>query len=131
MSRHSYDREQDPPAPVVPVRVRGLTGELGVVLPGLIDSGADCTLIPASLARELRLPQVDHLSFSGVGGQVLRAPVFAARLQLGGWSSLARVTAFGDELIVGRDLLNRAVLQLDGPRLELTLHWSKPGRHRR
>lgn len=99
---------------------------MGVVLPALLDTGADCTLVPADLPREVGLPEVDVIAFKGVGGAVVRAPVHAARLEIGGASVLARVAAFGDEFIIGRDVLNRAVALFDGPKLEVSLRWPKP-----
>ena len=43
------DAAYDPPVPVVPVRIADPQGELAVLVPGLIDTGADCTLIPAAI----------------------------------------------------------------------------------
>lgn len=115
---------------MVPVRVESPTGELGALLAGLIDSGADCTLVPARLVKQLGLLEVDRLAFSGVGGQPVRAGVYAARIELGSSSLLARVVAFGDEVILGRDLLNQCEVLLDGPRRQTRLTWPKPPRRR-
>jgi hypothetical protein len=46
--------------------------------------------------------------------------VHAARVQLSVFSVLARIGAFGNEMIVGRDLLNRWRVALDGPRAVIT-----------
>ena len=119
--RLAYDEAYDPPAPVVPLRVADPAGRTGVLLPGLIDSGADCTLIPAAVARSLWLPRVGQLDIVGVGGGGGSAPAHAARLEIAGVSVLARLVAYGDEVIVGRDLLNRIVVLLDGPRLRVRL----------
>jgi predicted aspartyl protease len=81
----------------------------------LIDTGADCTVIPARLARSLRLPIIDKIRIIGVGGKPIAAPVHAARVRLGALHALARVVAMGDEALLGRDLLNRLLLRIDGP----------------
>jgi len=94
---------------------------MGVVLLVLVDSGADCTLIPQATARALRLPPIDEVWIEGVAGAARRATVHAARIEFARMRGLARVVAFGDEAILGRDLLNRAVARLDGPRLKLSL----------
>jgi predicted aspartyl protease len=92
-----------------------------VVFLGLVDSGADCTVVPRASARALGLPAVDRIWIEGVGGAARRATVHAAHVEFAGVRRLARVVAFGAEAILGRDLLNLTVARLDGPRLRLTL----------
>jgi predicted aspartyl protease len=116
-ARFAYDTSLDPPAPVVPVRISGPVGEDAVTVPMLVDTGADCTLVPAAIIRRLGLPSVDVIGLTGVGGSRSRATVHAASVELGGVRLLARVVAFVDEAILGRDLLNQTVMTLDGPGL--------------
>lgn len=130
-ARFIYDASFDPPAPVVPVRISGPVGESAVVLPMLIDTGADCTLVPASIVRGLKLPQVDSIGISGVGGAKRRARVHAASIELAGHRVLARVVAFVDEAILGRDVLNQVVVALDGPALAISMRWTSGARRRR
>jgi predicted aspartyl protease len=110
-----YDGRLDPPGPVLPVRIATPGSESAVVLEVLLDTGADCTLVPRALARTLGLPAVDQVWVEGVGGSARRATVHAARVEFGGVRCLARVVGFGDEAVLGRDLLNRVVALLDGP----------------
>lgn len=117
----AYDKAYDPPAPVVPLRVADPHGEDAVLVRGLIDTGAECTLIPASVANGLRLPLVDRLEIVGVGGGGGRAPVYAGRLEFAGVTMLARLVAYEDQVILGRDLLTRLVILLDGPQSQLRL----------
>lgn len=119
--RFAYDDSYEPPAPVLPLRVARPGGGEAVLLPGLLDTGADCTLVPAGIARRLRLPTVDRVEITGVGGSVRRVPVHAAFIETAGLRVLARVVAFEHEAIVGRDLLNHLVALLDGPRRRLAL----------
>jgi predicted aspartyl protease len=125
VTRAPYDRTQEPPAPVLAVRLSAPGMSTGVLWPGLLDSGADCTLVPTALVTQLGLPQVDTIAFQGVGGGEVRSTVHAARLELGGGALVARVVSFGDEVIVGRDVLNQCVLRLDGPALEVELRWPR------
>jgi predicted aspartyl protease len=119
-ARFAYDTNVDPPAPVAPVRVSRPLGEEAVLLSMLVDTGADCTLVPVSLVRQLRLPQIDVIGLTGIGGAKRRSTVHAAAIEVGELSLVVRVVAFTDEAILGRDVLNEAVATLDGPGLTIS-----------
>lgn len=119
--RFPYDESQDPPAPMLPVLFAAPGSEDSVLVPSLVDTGADCTLVPAAVARQLRLPLVDRVLVEGVGGATRRAPVYAAEVRFAGRRCVARIIGFDEEAILGRDLLNRMALLLDGPRLALSI----------
>jgi predicted aspartyl protease len=87
----------------------------------LVDTGADCTLVPAPIVRQLGLPRIDVIGVSGVGGGRGRATVHAASVEFGGVRLVARIVAFADEAILGRDVLNQAVMGLDGPGLVMSV----------
>jgi predicted aspartyl protease len=121
MTQYRFNEAFEPPAPVLPVHVSGVAAHTpAVLLPMLVDTGADCSLIPVRLARTLRLPVVDELNIVGVGNRAQRVSVHAARLRVGRMRLLARVAALGDEALLGRELLNLIVMRLDGP--EKMLH---------
>lgn len=116
ITRVPFDPSFDPPAPVLPVRIGGIDDhDPAAMLRMLVDTGADCTLIPVKIARSLRLPVVDRTEIQGVGSKSQAANVHAARIRLGSLRVLARVVALGEECLIGRDILNRVVMQLDGP----------------
>ncbi|HEY0480606.1 MAG TPA: retroviral-like aspartic protease family protein [Kofleriaceae bacterium] len=91
------------------------------MLPMLVDTGADCTLVPLPIVRQLGLPEVDVVGVTGVGGARQRATVHAASIEVGGLRLLARVVALVDEPILGRDVLNQAVVTPDGPGLTVSV----------
>lgn len=132
MKATPFDPGFDPPAPVLLVRIgSGAEERPAAVLRMLVDTGADCTLVPLQLARSLGLPLVDKFQLQGVGGRPQPAPVFAARLQIGTFARLVRVVGFGDEALIGRDVLNQLVLRIDGPAQSATIaRGAKRGRGR-
>ena len=117
----TYDHAYDPPAAVLPVRVASPRGDIAVLVPGLIDTGADCSLIPTSVARQLALPRVGSVEVQGVGGGQATAPLHAGFVEIAKMRVLVRLAALGNELIIGRDILNRLKVLLDGPRLRVRL----------
>ncbi len=131
IARFDYDASLDPPAPVIPVLIAGPLGEDAVMLPMLVDTGADCTLVPARVIHQLGLPQIDVIGLTGVGGAKRRATVHAAAVEVGGLRVLARVVAFVDEAILGRDILNQTVVTLDGPGLAVSVAGRSRSRRRR
>ena len=69
----------------------------------------------------VELVELDRIDITGVAGGRARVPVHAGRIEIAGASLLARLVACEDEVIIGRDVLNRLVVHLDGPRLRLRL----------
>ncbi len=69
-----YDGNFDPPAPVLPLRVAAPGREDAVLLPALVDTGADCTLIPRAVSRHLALRRIDRLRLEGIEGIARPAP---------------------------------------------------------
>lgn len=109
-----YDRGRTPPAPVLPVRVSGPRGQGGAASPALVDTGADMSVIPAALARELRLPVVGELRVRGVTGSE-RVPLYGIELEVAGTTVTVQAAAIGAHMLVGRDVLNRWTLRFRGP----------------
>lgn len=115
-TRVAFDLSFSPPAPVLPIGVGGIDlGAPTTMVRMLVDTGADCTLIPVHVARALRLPLVDRVELRGVGAEATPVSVHAARVLIAGVRIVARLMAFEDEALLGRDILNRFSLAIDGP----------------
>ena len=117
--RFPYSASLNPPAPFLPVRVSNLTGAGPTTVSAKIDTGADITAIPAYFVEQLDLAPAGELVVEGYDGQ--RATVLCYdivlhvdRLRVVGLS----VVAFAEDYaLLGRDVLNRLRILLDGPEL--------------
>lgn len=119
-----YDVTQDPPAPVLPVRVGVSAGQWEAAVPFLVDTGADLTVIPARLARDLELPPLGEMTIEGATGRTARVPIYRAELEIGGIALPVQVAALGRETLIGRDVLNQWTLVLRGRAGELEIEIS-------
>ncbi len=109
-----------PPAPVAQVEVWTRDGNTSVEAPMLIDSGSDVTIVPLTavqaLGATLRPYDVPLLAYNG-------ERVYRDRARLA--MKLLNYTFRGDYLvddvevgILGRNVLNSLVVNLDGPHLK-------------
>ena len=125
----AYDSNQfDPPAPLASVTLRALhNGNAVTNVPMLIDSGADLTLIPARFIDELSIEvdQSDSYELEGFDGN--RSKAESVRLELVFLRRRFRgrfVVVNSESGILGRNVLNRLTILLDGPGLSWELQHS-------
>ncbi len=83
----------------------------------LIDSGADRTVLGSGLAAELFLPLLGYVEVAGITGGPETVPMWLAIVEAKRFRFELSVAEIGAETILGRDVLNRLSLHLDGPRL--------------
>lgn len=109
-----------PPAPVAWVKiVHPITNEQVADVPMLIDSGADVTLLPEKVIKQLRLePNIEEgvvlEGFEG-GTQTTAYPVTAI-MELGGFRFKGSYVFADREIgVVGRNILNNLIIELNGP----------------
>jgi hypothetical protein len=125
MVRYAYNKQVTPPAPFVHVSIRPPhEGPAGVVVPAQIDPAADLSVIPGRLVEELQLVPLDFVSVLGFGGNSSTLPTFLVELQIRDLGPVtAKVLASHDEpyVLLGRDVLNRFTVVLDGPNLVLEI----------
>jgi hypothetical protein len=111
-----------PPAPVVDLRVSG--GSSVETVEALIDSGADATCIPEHVVERLELQPISILLVGGAGGTAENRFVYRAlslrleHISLDNYAVIAMPIEYG---IIGRDLMNRLRIRLDGPELRFAI----------
>jgi hypothetical protein len=120
--RYNYNRQVSPPAPFVYVTVaRPHEPDTAISnLPAQLDTAADFSAIPAGLVERLQLVQLDDAPIAGFGGHVTLAPIYLVELGVQPFGAeIVRVLADREEpfVLLGRDVLNRYKILLDGPQL--------------
>ena len=89
-----------------------------------IDSAADISVIPWGVVDELQLVQFGEQVVGGFGGYTLEMPTFLIRIGLRGQPlNPLKVLASREEsfVLLGRDILNRFHLVLDGPSISCSM----------
>lgn len=119
MIRYNYNAQHRPAAPFVILTIRHPHSgvEIGN-LPAQIDTAADCTLLPSSIAKQLSLDKIGEVAIGGVGGTVDWMDVHEVLLGIQPLPlRLVEVVAHDGEswVLLGRDVLNGYRLILDGP----------------
>jgi hypothetical protein len=125
MVRYNYNKQVTPPAPFVHVTLRPpFEALVGAEAPAQIDTAADLSVIPARFVEELQLVPLDSVSALGFGGHLLTLPTYLVELQIRDLPPITvKAVASHDEpfALLGRDVLNRYTILLDGPNLVLEL----------
>lgn len=119
------DTTLDPPGPMVNVTVRppGCAEPTWKTL-GQLDTGADVTLIPASVADELQLaPEEYHIIMAGYDNAETERMAYFVDLEIAGHTleSVEVVAVPTDTVLVGRDVLNHFIVTLNGKTLTFEL----------
>lgn len=93
-------------------------------LTAIIDTGADGTLVPQALIDQLGAPFVDDIRIRSHWGEWRNIQIFTLDIGIGS----LRLPAIevlgdesGDEIILGRNLLNKLHLLLNGPKNQVEL----------
>lgn len=125
-----YDPAYQPPAPVVSIRLAA-PGEPPQVRPlsAVVDTGSDGTLIPTHYLEQVEAIDVGDAILHGVLGEAREIHLYEVDLHIGA-RMLPSVIVVGDdqgsEILLGRDVLNKLILLLDGQNGETELFEKRP-----
>ncbi len=120
----AYDTAHNPPAPVADVTVtHPVTGAERGALRGKLDTGADVTVIPDKLVTQLSLTPKGNIWTRGYDGSYSQRPVYYVRLTIEGFSvtSARCIATARADVLLGRNVLNRFFITLDGKRQTFAL----------
>jgi predicted aspartyl protease len=121
--KRSYSIAFEPPAPVLRVVARAPLGAEVRRLEGKVDTGSDICALPEHVLEALDPPPVRIVRAAGFSGAPAEMVVFRVDLDVEG-TSFDRVEVLATRrpyAIIGRNVLRRLVVTLDGPRSELEL----------
>lgn len=117
----SYSREHYPPAPVFDIYLAAPDSyNWQGPFPALLDSGADMTIVPMSFIAALRVPAIDEVALTSQWRDRHVMRLFQVDLKIAD-QLLPAIDVVSDrwnkEILLGRNVLNRLDLHLEGPRL--------------
>lgn len=120
-----YLKDYTPPIPILRIWLGYPEESLSLgPLHAIIDSGADATILPRSLVDQLEAPFIDDAWMSSQWGEWFAVRTFTVDIGFGDFRLPAvRVVADerSNEVILGRNVLNRLRLLLNGPKQETEL----------
>lgn len=116
---HAYDVSYPVPFPTLPVVLHQIDGIAKTVpSPALVDSGADITLAPKAVLQIVGAEEIYSGYLRAHWGGRRAVNVFLVDLQVGD-QKLPGVEVVGDDegrdILLGRNVLNKLILLLDGP----------------
>lgn len=122
---YNYTHSESPPAPYVLASIARPDGSaIAVDVPAKVDSGADRTVIPNTLAEQLALDPIEQREFEGLGGHRITLSLYELRITVRGCPTVSVIAASSDGepyTLLGRDVLNCFNMTLDGPNLKLVI----------
>ena len=114
-----YDSSVSPPAPCLEIRlIAPPQGAAYGPISAFVDTGADATIVPLDIVRQIRAGVVTLKTVRGYTGGRRTVRTWLVDVEVGPLT-LPGVEIAGDdastEILLGRDVLNKLRLLLDGP----------------
>ena len=127
---YNYNQQMSPQAPFVYVTISNTDFSESEDIPGLIDTGADRTLIPNEIISKLNFKVNSEILLTGFSrSEVTSWKTHLAHLGIRG-AELIEIEVVGMSgetyAILGRDFLNHYKITLDGPNLTLNIDADPP-----
>lgn len=124
-----YSKEVAPPVPFLDIVIRHpLTPDRMHRVTAKLDTGADISAIPQSIATALDLLPAQTILAQSFDGTLTRIDTYAVTVAIGqARIRTIEVILIPDEhALIGRDILNHFYVQLNGPPLTFDLRLSPP-----
>lgn len=120
---NEYDQEFDPPAPIISIKVANPNSRNFELLRAQIDTGADISAIPGKLIGALELAPVRYISSSDYKGRESQELTYFVNIsfQQHDFSYIEVISGEEENALLGRDVLNKLRLVLDGKALHFEI----------
>lgn len=117
--KHPYSRDYQPSFPSLPVvLINAEEGLRTVAQNALIDTGSDGTLVPMAVLEDILAPVLSETRIRSHWGEWRAGQFFLVDIELNGLTLPGMLVVgddTGDEIVLGRNVLNRLHVALDGP----------------
>lgn len=125
-----YDSTYTPPAPALDLRLAapGDTPKAGP-LTAIVDTGSDATLIPNQYLEQVEAIDSGDAVLHSVLGETREVHLYEVDIHIDSLLVPGVIVVgddYGDEIVMGRDVLNKLILLLDGPRNEIEIFDQHP-----
>lgn len=118
---HIYPHNQvyTPPIPALQITLQSPNGEAIERLVAVLDTGADITLVSLNLLEKINAPEQDEVRLRSHWGDYIGLTTYLVEIRFG-MEILPAIEVVGDlhtrnEILLGRDVLNKLQLLIDGP----------------
>jgi len=125
METFPYETAEQPPAPYLELEIRPSFHLMNPLLQrAKLDSGASMTVIPSFLVDRWELVPFSTVIVRGYNGQVSTRPTYLVDLTIGKrqFAQVEVTLSPRANVLLGRDVLNRLRVTLDGPRQITEIH---------
>lgn len=131
-----YSSRKYPPAPILNIRLSQIEeSPLERVFQALVDTGSDFSLAPRRILIELDALEYEVTSVRGLWGARQQATMYLVDIHLeNGILPAVEILGVNDggfafeneEIILGRNVLNKLILLLEGPKQQTTILERRP-----
>ncbi len=118
MNEIPYDATYQPPVPILDITLVVPATGIRVELTGIVDTGADATIVPVQFLQQIGARRVFATGLKSQWGERRTVFLYLVDVQIHS-ITLPAIYVVGDELgediVLGRDVLNRLRMLLNGP----------------
>ncbi|MEM9776733.1 MAG: hypothetical protein AAF902_19290 [Chloroflexota bacterium] len=105
------------PFPICEIEISGFLSNKSALVQGLIDTGSDASSFPIRMLRDLGAEEAGWSSIVSITGISERAQTFFVKVKIKDFT-IQGLEVIGhkhnDEIIIGRDILNQLIVELNG-----------------
>ena len=124
-----HRKDHFPPIPALVIGLRAGWRPVTGCAAAVIDTGADITLVPLALLEQIGAPEMDEVRLRSHWGETTVVTTYLIDIQLGA-DTLPGIEVVGDmhgaTVLLGRNVINRLLLLIDGPHQSTDLLTRRP-----